>query len=48
MSNAEWRGMCWLVNNMSRANTYDNGVQIGADEVAIFVQWYEKNRYELE
>jgi len=40
--NAVWGGMCILVNDAARKRTYDNGVEIGINEVAIFVQWYEK------
>ena len=43
MSNPEWwEGMGILLNNTRRKRTYDNGVEIGVNEVAIFVQWYEK------
>ena len=42
MSNQEWEGMGVSVNNTRRKQTYDNGVEIGMNEVAIFVQWYEK------
>ena len=43
MSNPEqWEGMGILLNNTRRKWTYDNGVEIGVNEVAIFVQWYEK------
>ena len=34
--------MCILVNDTTRRRTYDNGVEIGINEVAICVQWYEK------
>jgi len=42
MSNPEWEGMGILSNNTRRKLTYDNGVEIGVNEVAIFIQWYEK------
>ena len=31
-----------LQNITRREKTYENGVEIGANEVTIFVQWYEK------
>ena len=42
MSNPEWEGMCMMQNTTRGKKTYENGVEIGANEVAIFVQWYEK------
>ena len=42
MSNPQWEGMGVLLNNTRRKRTYENGVEISANEVAIFVQWYEK------
>ena len=42
MSNPAWEGMCVALNGDRRAKTYDNGVEIGSNEVGIFVQWYEK------
>ena len=33
--------MC-VAKYYSQKKTYENGVDIGANEVAIFVQWYEK------
>ena len=34
--------MCVLQNITRKKKTYENGVEIGANEVAIFGQWYEK------
>ena len=34
--------MCVSQNISRRKKTYENRVKIGANEVAIFVQWYEK------
>ena len=42
MSNPEWEGMGVNHNTTRRKQTYDNGVEISGNEVAIFVQWYEK------
>ena len=42
MSNPVWEGMCIYQNNTQTKKTFDNGVEIGANEVAILVQWYEK------
>jgi len=43
MSNSEWEGMGILLDNTRKKRTYDsNGVEIGVNEGAIFVQWYEK------
>jgi len=42
MSNPQWEGMGVLLNNTRRKRTYENGVEISTNEVAIFVQWYEK------
>jgi len=42
MSNPVWEGMCISQNNTRTKKTFDNGVEIGANEVAILVQWYEK------
>jgi len=42
MSNPQWEGMGVLLKNTRRKGTYENGVEISANEVAIFVQWYEK------
>ena len=41
MSNPQREGMGVLLNNTRRTWTYDNGVEIGMNEVAIFVQLYE-------
>ena len=41
MSNPQWKGMGVLLNNTRRTRTFNNGVVIGVNEVAIFVQWYE-------
>ena len=41
MSNPVWEGMCIYQNNTRTKKTFDNGVEIGANEVAILVQWYE-------
>ena len=42
MPNLEWKGMCVLLNSTRRNKIYENGVEIGAIEIVIFVQWYEK------
>ena len=42
MSNPVWDGMCIYKNKTQTKKTFENGVEIGANDVAIFVQWYEK------
>ena len=42
MSHPEWEGMGLNSNTTRRKQTYDNGVEISVNEVAIFVQWYKK------
>ena len=42
LSNPAWEGMGCLHNTTRRVQTHDNGVVIGANEVALFIQWYEK------
>ena len=42
MSNPDFGGLGIHHNKTKRTVTYDNGVEIGSNEVAIFVMWYEK------
>ncbi len=42
LSNADWGGQGVLQNTTSRTTKYKMGIEVKRNEVAIFVQWYEK------
>ena len=41
MLNPEWKGIDVWTNETTSKTTFDNGVEIGVNEIALFVQWCE-------